>query len=107
MKAEAPPLASGEAAHPAKNSDHGSPAKKDIRENVTAWLGLRNKAAHGQYGEYQKEQVALMISVEPHRRLHWWHRYALALSSVERTADISFDPQCGTWATAISATAAH
>ena len=31
------------------------------QKNVTAWLGLRNKAAHGQYGEYQKEQVALMI----------------------------------------------
>ena len=37
----------------------------------------------------------MAISVEPHRRLHWWHRYALALSSVGRTADISFDPQCG------------
>ena len=31
------------------------------QKNVTAWLDLRNKAAHGQYAEYQKEQVALMI----------------------------------------------
>lgn len=30
-------------------------------KNVTAWLGLRNKAAHGQYSDYIKEQVALMI----------------------------------------------
>ncbi len=31
------------------------------QKNVTAWLGLRNKAAHGQYSEYTKDQVALMI----------------------------------------------
>ncbi len=31
------------------------------QKNVTAWLGLRNKAAHGQYADYQKDQVALMI----------------------------------------------
>lgn len=31
------------------------------QKNVTAWLGLRNKAAHGQYTDYQKDQVALMI----------------------------------------------
>jgi hypothetical protein len=31
------------------------------QKNVTAWLGLRNKAAHGQYAEYQRDQVALMI----------------------------------------------
>lgn len=31
------------------------------QKNVTAWLGLRNKAAHGQYAEYSKEQVALLI----------------------------------------------
>jgi hypothetical protein len=30
------------------------------QKNVTAWLGLRNKAAHGQYGEYTLEQVKLM-----------------------------------------------
>ena len=31
-------------------------------KNVTAWLDLRNKAAHGNYGEYSKEQVSLLIS---------------------------------------------
>jgi hypothetical protein len=30
------------------------------QKNVIAWLDLRNKAAHGRYGEYQKEQVSLM-----------------------------------------------
>lgn len=29
---------------------------------VTLWLDLRNKAAHGQYAKYNKEQVASMIS---------------------------------------------
>lgn len=28
---------------------------------VTMWLDLRNKAAHGEYTEYKKEQVALMM----------------------------------------------
>ena len=28
---------------------------------VTVWLDLRNKAAHGKYNEYEKEQVALMM----------------------------------------------
>lgn len=32
------------------------------QKNVTAWLGLRNKAAHGEYDEYSKEQVVLLIS---------------------------------------------
>lgn len=32
------------------------------QKNVTAWLDLRNKAAHGQYSEYSKEQVSLMVS---------------------------------------------
>ncbi len=31
------------------------------QKSVTAWLGLRNKAAHGQYSEYTKEQVTLML----------------------------------------------
>ncbi|WP_179347809.1 DUF4145 domain-containing protein [Winogradskyella pacifica] len=31
------------------------------QKNVTAWLDLRNKAAHGKYGEYTKEQVELML----------------------------------------------
>jgi hypothetical protein len=30
------------------------------QKNVTAWLDLRNKAAHGHYSEYNKEQVELM-----------------------------------------------
>ena len=32
------------------------------QKNVTAWLDLRNKAAHGNYEEYTKEQVDLLIS---------------------------------------------
>lgn len=32
------------------------------QKNVTAWLDLRNKAAHGKFDEYSKEQVALMIA---------------------------------------------
>lgn len=31
------------------------------QKNVTAWLGLRNQAAHGKYAEYTKEQVALLL----------------------------------------------
>ena len=30
------------------------------QKSVTAWLGLRNKAAHGEYGAYSSEQVALL-----------------------------------------------
>lgn len=30
------------------------------QKNVTAWLGLRNKAAHAHYGEYTTDQVRLM-----------------------------------------------
>lgn len=41
-------------------------AKADVynkldQKNVTAWLDLRNKAAHGKYTEYTKEQVELML----------------------------------------------
>jgi hypothetical protein len=32
------------------------------QKNVTAWLDLRNKAAHGQYDEYTREQVGSMLS---------------------------------------------
>lgn len=32
------------------------------QKSVTAWLGLRNNAAHGKFGEYTKEQVMLMVS---------------------------------------------
>ena len=31
------------------------------QKSVTAWLDLRNKAAHGKYGEYTKEQVEVML----------------------------------------------
>ena len=42
-------------------------AKKEVyskldQKNITAWLGLRNNAAHGKYDEYSKEQVSLLIS---------------------------------------------
>ena len=36
-------------------------SKLDLK-NVTAWLDLRNNAAHGKYDEYTREQVAVMIS---------------------------------------------
>jgi hypothetical protein len=32
------------------------------QKNVTAWLDLRNNAAHGKYAEYQAPQVALLIA---------------------------------------------
>lgn len=32
-----------------------------IHKNITAWLDLRNNAAHGKYDEYNKAQVALFI----------------------------------------------
>ncbi|MBK7845121.1 MAG: hypothetical protein IPJ71_15795 [Bdellovibrionales bacterium] len=32
------------------------------QKNVTAWLGLRNDAAHGHYSKYTKDQVALLVS---------------------------------------------
>lgn len=31
------------------------------QKNVTSWLDLRNKAAHGKYSEYNKEQVVSML----------------------------------------------
>jgi hypothetical protein len=31
------------------------------QKSVTAWLDLRNKAAHGQYAEYSKDQVSFML----------------------------------------------
>jgi hypothetical protein len=31
------------------------------QKNVTAWLDLRNKAAHGKYGEYTQEQVEIFL----------------------------------------------
>ena len=32
------------------------------QKQITAWLGLRNSAAHGRYDEYNSEQVRLLIS---------------------------------------------
>ena len=32
------------------------------QKNVTAWLGLRNDAAHGNYSAYDRNQVALLVS---------------------------------------------
>lgn len=32
------------------------------QKNVTAWLGLRNSAAHGDYAKYDSARVALLIS---------------------------------------------
>jgi len=32
------------------------------QKNITAWLGLRNQAAHGNYDEYDKQQVILLLS---------------------------------------------
>ena len=32
------------------------------QKNVTAWLGLRNKAAHANYSEYNDQQVSLFIN---------------------------------------------
>ena len=34
--------------------------RKLDQKSVTAWLDLRNKAAHGKYGEYTSDQVALL-----------------------------------------------
>ena len=36
--------------------------KKLDQKNVTAWLGLRNSAAHGDYEVYDNMQVNLLIS---------------------------------------------
>jgi len=60
--------ASGESSPPRKadrlNSDLAAAnvySKLDQKQ-VTAWLDLRNKAAHGKYSEYTGEQVALMLA---------------------------------------------
>ncbi len=44
------------------NSDLGSKGvyNKLEQKTVTAWLDLRNKAAHGKYADYAKQQVELM-----------------------------------------------
>jgi hypothetical protein len=45
----------------AELSSAGAYGKLD-QKNVTAWLDLRNKAAHGHYADYTKEQVTLLVS---------------------------------------------
>ena len=47
----------------ALNADLGNNSvyNKLDQKNVTAWLDLRNKAAHGKYQEYTREQVSLML----------------------------------------------
>lgn len=53
--------------HPKKadamNSDlaGASVYSKLDQKSITAWLGLRNDAAHGKYGGYTKDQVGLLI----------------------------------------------
>lgn len=46
------------------NSDlaKASAYSKQDQKNVTAWLGLRNKAAHGEYDQYQATEVSLLIA---------------------------------------------
>lgn len=41
----------------AKSNVYSSTYKKQ----VTAWLGIRNSAAHGKYSEYTKEEISLML----------------------------------------------
>jgi hypothetical protein len=35
---------------------------KDDQKQVTAWAGIRNEAAHGNYSSYSIEQVSLMVA---------------------------------------------
>jgi hypothetical protein len=60
-------ISAAQGGHPKKadtlNSElAGSSAYSKLdQKNVTAWLDLRNKAAHGNYGEYVPGQVRLLI----------------------------------------------
>ena len=45
----------------AKLTKAGAYNKLD-QKSITAWLDLRNKAAHGQYSDYTKEQVRLFVA---------------------------------------------
>lgn len=40
---------------------NGNLYNKLDQKSITSWLDLRNKAAHGKYSEYSKEQVVLML----------------------------------------------
>ncbi len=44
------------------NLSKASAYSKLDQKNVTSWLDLRNKAAHGKYSEYTNQQVNLFIS---------------------------------------------
>jgi hypothetical protein len=46
------------------NADLGRAGKytKLDQKQITAWLDLRNKAAHGKYSEYSEQQVVLMLA---------------------------------------------
>ena len=44
----------------AELAKHGVYTKLD-QKNVTAWLGLRNDAAHGKYSAYTRDQVSLFL----------------------------------------------
>ena len=44
----------------AELAKQGAYSKLD-QKSATAWLGLRNQAAHGYYSEYSKDQVALFV----------------------------------------------
>jgi hypothetical protein len=61
---------------PTEDPKSGKPKKADLinselasagiynkldQKNVTAWLDLRNKAAHGKYAEYNQQQVEFMM----------------------------------------------
>ena len=55
----------------AMNSDLAAQAVygKLDQKNVTSWLDLRNKAAHGEYDSYSAEQVRIMLTgVQEHVR---------------------------------------
>jgi len=41
-------------------STAGAYSKLDLK-SITGWLDLRNKAAHGNYAEYDRQQVILML----------------------------------------------
>jgi hypothetical protein len=34
---------------------------KLVQKQITSWAHIRNKAAHGEYGEYDKAQVEIML----------------------------------------------
>ncbi len=36
--------------------------KKNDQKQVTAWAGLRNDAAHGEYNNYTEGEVKLMVA---------------------------------------------